>query len=152
MSACDVPCPSGSPAIALEVVRLLAAAGLHLQPNSSFDGKRFPLVMPKKRVKGITYGPTGSKLVQDAELVGKAAAAVDNVVCKCERVTEAEVVAACHRSLPIDSTQAIRKRTRAGMGSCQGKGLKARSTTRARARARTHAHTHTHLCCNRCPL
>ena len=37
------------------------------------------------------------------------------------QVTEAEVVEACRRSLPIDSTQALRKRTRAGMGGCQGK-------------------------------
>lgn len=44
-----------------------------------------------------------------------------NVVCKCEKVTEAEVVAACRRGLPVDSTQAMRKRTRAGMGGCQGK-------------------------------
>merc|ERR1719223_1853473 len=43
-----------------------------------------------------------------------------NVICKCERVTEQEVIDACRRSLPIDSTQAIRKRTRAGMGHCQG--------------------------------
>lgn len=43
-----------------------------------------------------------------------------NVICKCERVTEAEVVRALRRSLPIDSTQGIRKRTRAGMGQCQG--------------------------------
>jgi glycerol-3-phosphate dehydrogenase len=35
-------------------------------------------------------------------------------------VTELEVVRALRRSLPIDSTQAIRKRTRAGMGHCQG--------------------------------
>ena len=28
---------------------------------------------------------------------------------------------AMHRSLPIDSTQAMRKRTRAGMGHCQSK-------------------------------
>merc|ERR1712146_825325 len=41
-------------------------------------------------------------------------------ICKCEKVTEAEVVEAIRRSLPIDSTQAIRKRTRAGMGHCQG--------------------------------
>ena len=27
-----------------------------------------------------------------------------DVVCKCERVTEQEVIDACHRSLPIDST------------------------------------------------
>lgn len=34
-------------------------------------------------------------------------------------IQELEVVRALHRSLPIDSTQAIRKRTRAGMGHCQ---------------------------------
>ena len=31
------------------------------------------------------------------------------------------MIDACRRSLPVDSTQAIRKRTRAGMGGCQGK-------------------------------
>ena len=53
---------------------------------------------------------------------GEATRGIDprvNVVCKCEKVTEAEVVEALHRSLPVDSTQAIRKRTRAGMGHCQ---------------------------------
>merc|ERR1712159_909739 len=44
-----------------------------------------------------------------------------NVVCKCEKVTEAEIVEAMRRSLPLDSTQTMRKRTRAGMGGCQGK-------------------------------
>ena len=43
-----------------------------------------------------------------------------NVVCKCEKVTELEVVRALRRSLPIDSSQGIRKLTRAGMGFCQG--------------------------------
>merc|ERR1719217_1034312 len=42
-----------------------------------------------------------------------------NVVCKCEKVTEAEIVTAMRRSLPLDSTQTMRKRTRAGMGHCQ---------------------------------
>jgi hypothetical protein len=56
--------------------------------------------------------------------VAQVIAAGDNVICKCEKVTEAEVIAACHRALPIDSTQAIRKRTRAGMGNCQGKGAR----------------------------
>ena len=37
------------------------------------------------------------------------------------RMTEAEVVDALRRSLPVDSTQSMRKRTRAGMGGCQGK-------------------------------
>jgi glycerol-3-phosphate dehydrogenase len=42
------------------------------------------------------------------------------MICKCEKVTELEVVRAMRRSLPIDSTLAIQKRTRAGMGHCQG--------------------------------
>ncbi len=50
---------------------MLTCAGLVLRPNPSFDGKRYPLVMPKKRVKGITYGPNGNKLVQDADMEGK---------------------------------------------------------------------------------
>ena len=66
----DSPGLAGSPAIAAEVVRLLTCAGLVLRPNPSFDGKRYPLVMPKKRVKGITYGPNGNKLVQDLSFTG----------------------------------------------------------------------------------
>ena len=53
----------------------------------------------------------------------KSPASVLNVVFffhRCERVTELGVVRALRRSLPIDSSQAIRKRTRAGMGHCQG--------------------------------
>ena len=42
-----------------------------------------------------------------------------NIACKCEKFTEAEIIEACHRSLPVDNTQAIRRRTRAGMGHCQ---------------------------------
>ena len=58
----------------------------------------------------------------DKESVNAAGVAPEaNVVCKCEKVTEAEVVAACARSLPVDSTQGMRKRNRAGMGGCQGK-------------------------------
>ena len=49
-----------------------------------------------------------------------------NVVCRCERVTEAEIVDALHRCLPAASTQAVRKRTRAGMGYCQGEFCEAR--------------------------
>lgn len=52
---------------------------------------------------------------------------------RCERVTELEVVRAMRRSLPIDSSQAIRKRTRAGMGHCQGDALNYNCEGRVRA-------------------
>jgi len=43
-----------------------------------------------------------------------------NIICRCEKVTEAEIIDAIHRGIPIDSLDAIKRRTRAGMGPCQG--------------------------------
>ena len=105
----DSPGLAGSPAIALEIIRLLQSAGLKLEKNPKFNPIRAPIIVPKDGWKGIKAGP-----------VGKVTDPVQNIICKCEKVTEAEVITALHRSLPIDSTQAIRKRTRAGMGHCQG--------------------------------
>jgi glycerol-3-phosphate dehydrogenase len=90
----DSPGLAGSPAIALEIVRLLEQQGLKLIKNAKFNPIRAPIVVPKDGWKGIKAGP-----------VGKVTDPKQNIVCKCEKVTEAEVVTALHRSLPIDSTQ-----------------------------------------------
>lgn len=42
------------------------------------------------------------------------------IVCRCEKVTEAEIVAAIHSPLPAVTVDAVKRRTRAGMGRCQG--------------------------------
>ena len=112
----DSPGLAGSPAIALEVVRLLSNAGLDTPANPNFKPNREPIIIPKVGMRGLKMGPVG-KNDSDGGDEAKMAA---NVICKCEKVTELEVVKALRRSLPIDSTQAIRKRTRAGMGHCQG--------------------------------
>jgi glycerol-3-phosphate dehydrogenase len=44
-----------------------------------------------------------------------------NIVCKCECVTEQTIVDACHRLIPVSTVQQVKFRTRAGMGSCQGR-------------------------------
>ena len=43
-----------------------------------------------------------------------------NVICRCEVVTEAEIVQAIHRPVPALHIDAVKRRTRAGMGRCQG--------------------------------
>ena len=43
-----------------------------------------------------------------------------NVICKCEKITEAEIIAAIHGTLGNDTIKGIRKRARAGSGLCQG--------------------------------
>lgn len=42
-----------------------------------------------------------------------------NVICRCEMVTEGEIMDAIHRTLGATTTDGIKRRTRAGMGRCQ---------------------------------
>jgi glycerol-3-phosphate dehydrogenase len=42
------------------------------------------------------------------------------VVCRCEVVTEGEIVAAIHAPVPARTYDAIKRRTRLGAGRCQG--------------------------------
>jgi glycerol-3-phosphate dehydrogenase len=107
---------AGSPAIAIEVVRMLNKAGLKPEKNPKFNPNRAPIITPKVGMKNLKMGPVGKNDSDGSNTLQMAA----NVICKCEKVTELEVVRAMRRSLPIDSSQGIRKRTRAGMGHCQG--------------------------------
>ena len=115
----DSPGLAGSPAIALEVVSLLKAAGLPTPPNPTFNPNRRPIILPKDstmlRAAHINDDGTVTaiKMKVDGDTPGC------NIICKCEKVLESEIVDAIHRSLPCGSTQAVRKRTRAGMGHCQ---------------------------------
>jgi len=117
----DSPGIAGSPAIALEVVELLKEAGFNAPADPTFNPKRAATITPKAG----DYLPSGEKLVYTPDtkeaLNSASCSPKQNVVCKCEKVTEAEIVEAMRRSLPLDSTQTMRKRTRAGMGGCQGK-------------------------------
>lgn len=42
------------------------------------------------------------------------------IVCRCESISEAEIISAIHSPLKPMSLDAIKRRTRAGMGRCQG--------------------------------
>jgi glycerol-3-phosphate dehydrogenase len=118
----DSPGLAGSPAIALRVVALLRAAGLAAPENARFNAHRRAIVVPKRHA--ASEGPRGVRLVTPTVPAFRDAARWPppeaHVVCRCEKVTEAEVLDAARRSLPCESTQAVRKRTRAGMGHCQG--------------------------------
>ena len=125
----DSPGLAGAPSIALKVVDLLKEAGLKVSPNPKFNPYRAPIITPKDGMKGLKMGPVGKFDSNGHDLKQMAA----NVICKCEKVTELEVVRAMRRSLPIDSSQAIRKRTRAGMGHCQGDPINYNCEARVRA-------------------
>eukprot|EP01063_Lacrimia_lanifica_P015716 TRINITY_DN22394_c0_g1_i1.p1 TRINITY_DN22394_c0_g1~~TRINITY_DN22394_c0_g1_i1.p1 ORF type:complete len:605 (+),score=119.94 TRINITY_DN22394_c0_g1_i1:34-1848(+) len=122
----DSPGLTASPAIAAEVLRLLrksAGSGSCFDvPHAGFVPTRRPVVMPKADRKRY---PAAKGLVGiHGEPLDFSRTSPDpsrRIVCLCEGVTEAEVVATLHRSIPVDSTQGVRRRCRAGMGPCQGR-------------------------------
>lgn len=107
----DSPGLTSSPAIAEMVVGILRNSGLSLLEKSNFNPYRKGIIVKK-----------------DINFQGK----VDdedparNIVCRCEQVTEAEIIDAIHRNIRVNSTDAIKRRTRAGMGTCQGNFCKSR--------------------------
>ena len=46
--------------------------------------------------------------------------AYGNIICRCDEVTEAEIRAAIRRPVGARSVDGVKRRTRAGMGRCQG--------------------------------
>lgn len=67
--------------------------------------------------KGILDPNTLSK-EEHAELIRKEPA-YGNVICRCEMITEGEILDAIHRPLGAKSLDGVKRRTRAGMGRCQ---------------------------------
>ncbi len=101
----DSPGLTSSPAIAEMVAGILEAAGAELIKKEDFQPYR----------KGIIIKKDESF---DGEIDHKDPK--KNIICRCERVTEAEIVDAIHRGIPVTSIDAVKRRTRAGMGTCQG--------------------------------
>ncbi|NLC05835.1 MAG: NAD(P)/FAD-dependent oxidoreductase [Erysipelothrix sp.] len=58
--------------------------------------------------------------VEDKQKLVKENPAYGNVICRCEIVTEGEIVDAIHRPIGATTIDGIKRRTRAGMGRCQG--------------------------------
>jgi len=67
---------------------------------------------------GITRFATASFSEQEALIRGDSN--YGHVVCRCETVTEAEILAAIHRPLGARNLPALKRRVRAQMGRCQG--------------------------------
>ena len=53
-----------------------------------------------------------------AELIKKEPA-YGNIICRCEMITEGEIIDAIRRPLGAKSLDGVKRRTRAGMGRCQ---------------------------------
>lgn len=75
----------------------------------------------KKEFKAVRKGMPNMAEADDKEReqLIRENPAFANVVCRCELVTEGEILAAIHRPLGAATLDGIKRRTRAGMGRCQ---------------------------------
>ena len=71
-----------------------------------------------KTRKGI-LNPAELSLEERNQLV-KENPAYGNMICRCEMITEGEIIDAVNRPLGAKSLDGVKRRTRAGMGRCQG--------------------------------
>ncbi|MDZ7671655.1 MAG: NAD(P)/FAD-dependent oxidoreductase [Halanaerobiales bacterium] len=100
----DSPGLTSAPAIANYVIEILKNIGLEFKDKKNFNPNRPAIIVHK-----------------DDSFAGK----IDhddpskNIICRCQTVTEAEILDALHRSIPIKTTDAIKRRTRAKTGKCQ---------------------------------
>jgi glycerol-3-phosphate dehydrogenase len=101
----DSPGLTSAPAIAEMVADILKNSGLKLTEKNNFNPYRKGIIVKKDN---NFHGKV------DHEDPAK------NIICRCEKVTEAEIIDAIHRNIKISSIDAIKRRTRAGMGPCQG--------------------------------
>lgn len=99
---------SASLGIAAHVMELLADAGLKLREKTPVPIPRMPMI-----------GEAFTRPYQDHDAIA-ADPDAGHIVCHCERVTHAEIVAAARATVPAADLDGLRRRTRAMMGRCQG--------------------------------
>lgn len=98
---------TSAPAIARDMVRMLGEAGLALDPKETFVDERHVV-----RFKHLSHEERAAAIAKNP-LYGQ-------IVCRCETITEGEIVDALHRPLPPCSIDGVKRRCGSGMGRCQG--------------------------------
>jgi glycerol-3-phosphate dehydrogenase len=97
-----------SPAIAERVIELLKDAGEKLEEKKDWD----PIRPARPRFRDLSKEEQ-KILIQNDPRYGR-------IVCRCESVTEGEIVAEIHAPVPARTYDAIKRRTWLGTGRCQG--------------------------------
>ncbi len=106
LAGIDSPGLTASPAIAIHCTELLKSEGLQLTLKTNFKSKRNAIIVRKDNERTLLLESDDPHT---------------HMICRCENVTEAEILDVFSRGISIVSTDMIKRRTRAGMGACQGK-------------------------------
>lgn len=108
VAAIDSPGLSSCVAIARYVIGILSDIGVELTPKDNWDGRRenthaFREMSDEEKDAFIKKNPAYGK-----------------IICRCETITEGEIIDAIRRNPKAPDMDGVKRRTRAGMGRCQG--------------------------------
>lgn len=102
----ESPGLSAAPAIGVYLAGLIKEK-LHLEEKEDFQPKRTGILHPLELPPG------------EREAFIRQNPAYGTIICRCEKVTEGEIIDAVTRPLGARSLDGVKRRTRAGMGRCQ---------------------------------
>ena len=102
----ESPGLTSSPAIGERVAEIVSNL-FHAAENPAFNGARKGILNPKELSE------------EDYAALIKEQPAYGNIICRCEMITEGEIIDAIRRPLGAKSLDGVKRRTRAGMGRCQ---------------------------------
>ncbi len=102
----ESPGLTSSPAIGVMIAGMLRDK-MGLEKKDDFIAQRKGVLDPKKLSR------------EELRDLIKKNPAYGNIICRCEMITEGEILDAIHRPLGARSLDGVKRRTRAGMGRCQ---------------------------------
>lgn len=108
VAAIESPGIASAPAISEYVLHTLVSKRMSLQPKTQLP----PLIQRQKTLAEMSDEQRQQKISEDGRY--------GRIVCRCECISEGEIVEAIHRNTPALSVGAIKRRLRPGMGRCQG--------------------------------
>jgi glycerol-3-phosphate dehydrogenase len=104
----ESPGLTSAPAIAVRVVELLEDAGLKLEEKPDWQ----PIRPPRPRFRHLPLEEQARLIAEDPNYA--------RIICRCEMVTESEILAEIHAPIPALTYDAIKRRTWLGTGRCLG--------------------------------
>lgn len=99
---------ASAPAVAERVEHIFCDMAENVQKDEAWN----PIRERRKPIRFCSMEEREAR-IQENPLYG-------HVICRCETVTEGEIVDAIHGKVPATNVDAVKRRTRAGMGRCQG--------------------------------
>lgn len=108
VSGIQSPGLAAAPAIAEMVVNIILGEEKGLDKKANYD----PIRKAPVEFRHLSREEQAETIKKDLRY--------GNIICRCETITEGEIVDAIHGLVPCTTVEAVKKRTRATMGRCQG--------------------------------